>query len=117
VIKLKDSVRPRSLVILAAAVNVHASMVADDVPGTPADLLVTSGNDSKHRSGSRHYDDRALDFRSRTFAHPGTKRLFMERLRARLGQHYDVILEDEDGPNEHFHVEHDPKPPSGVQTV
>jgi hypothetical protein len=116
-IKLKESVRPRSLVILAAAGNVHATMVADDVPGTPPDLVVTSGNDSTHRDRSRHYDDRALDFRSKTFAHPSTKRIFMNRLRGRLGQHYDVILEDEDGPNEHFHVEHDPKVPPGVQTV
>lgn len=113
-IKLKDSVRPRSLVILAAAGNVHASMVADDVPGTPPDLVVTSGNDSTHSTHSLHYVNRALDFRARTFAHPGTKRVFMERLRARLGSDYDVILEDENGPNEHFHIEHDPKP-AGVQ--
>ncbi len=101
-IKLKDTVRPRSLVILAAAVNTHRGLTDG-----PADLMVTSGNDSKHMTGSKHYTNNALDFRTKSFS-AAAKRVFRERLAVRLGPNYQIILEDEAGPNEHLHVEYDP---------
>lgn len=33
----------------------------------PFDLIVTSGNDSTHKEGSKHYVDQALDLRSWSF--------------------------------------------------
>lgn len=101
-IKLKDSVRPRNLVILAAAANVFHTLIDG-----PADLVVTSGNDSRHMTGSKHYLGNALDFRTKTFT-AAAKRLFKKRLAERLGGDYDLVLEDEAGPNEHLHVEYDP---------
>lgn len=106
-IRVKSSVRPMSLLILAAAANTaHAMELAVDV-------VVTSGNDSTHMARSRHYTDEALDFRTKTMG-AQTKRQFMADLKARLGADFDLVLEDDGGPNEHLHVEYDPKRPGEV---
>jgi hypothetical protein len=71
----------------------------------PPDLVVTSVNDSKHRSGSRHYVDEAVDVRSHNFASQGDRISFRELLANRLGPRFTVLLEDEGLPNEHFHIQ------------
>lgn len=92
---------PKSCIIAVAFLNtVHELNIEDD-------MLVTSGNDSTHMAGSKHYSDNALDFRTKQLT-SGEKHELIAALTHRLGNDYDLILEDEGGPNEHLHVEYDP---------
>lgn len=88
---------PAVCIIAAAVVNAATTL---DLP----DMLVTSGNDSVHMPGSRHYRDQALDFRTKHLSPPDKVRL-VTAVKRRLGRNYDVLLEQEGQPNEHLHVE------------
>ena len=90
-IRLKNSVKPPSLVIACAAANVAHEMGIT--------VWITSGNDSKHMTGSRHYVNAALDFRRHNLTEADL-RLFLLKLQGRLGKKYEVILE-----SDHIHVE------------
>ena len=68
---------------------------------------LTSANDSKHSEKSLHYQGFALDFRTHDFT--GDKQELLHELREALGPEFDVLLEGEGTPNEHLHVEWDPK--------
>lgn len=70
------------------------------------ELVVTSANDSKHGKASLHYQGCALDFRTNNIANP--KEVTSE-IKFRLGGDFDVIFEGEGTPNQHIHVEYDPK--------
>jgi hypothetical protein len=70
----------------------------------PADLVITSANDSTHGATSRHYRDEAIDVRSKTFPE-GLKGPFRALLEAELGPRFRVLLEDRGTPNEHFHCQ------------
>ncbi len=107
-ILIKSNVRPRSLWIAVAAAN-QAQLEGRTV-------VITSGNDSGHMRASRHYSDDALDFRSKDFGSTAAKRAFLAAVLKRLGASYEGLLEDLGGPNEHFHVEYDPKP-AGLQAA
>lgn len=74
-----------------------------------SECVITSGNDSKHKDGSKHYDDNAIDVRSKNLPTSGIKHEVLAELRQKLGSDYDVLLEAELTPNEHFHIEYDPK--------
>ena len=99
-IKLLNSVRPRSLVIACAASNVAHEMGMT--------IYITSGNDSTHMVKSKHYDNEALDFRTKNFPSEELINTFMVRLQHRLGPKYQVIREDAGKPNDHCHVEYEP---------
>lgn len=102
-LKFQSGVKvPWVCIIAGAAIN------AANVLGLKVDMLVTSGNDKVHARGSKHYTDEALDFRTKHLL-PADKLAFRNAVKGRLGRDFDVILEDENGPNEHLHVEHDPK--------
>lgn len=68
-----------------------------------AELVITSANDGKHKSGSLHYQGCALDFRIYNLP----KRLWAtvtRELQEALGDDlYDVVLE-----KDHVHCEFDP---------
>jgi hypothetical protein len=69
--------------------------------------VITSGNDGKHKVGSKHYLGEALDFRTKTV---GLARQLVQAIWEKLNPiGFDVLFEDEKGPNEHMHVEYDPK--------
>ena len=103
-LKFLGSVRvPKTVIIAAAAINSINSL------GIVTDLVITSGNDGVHMRGSKHYTDEALDFRTKNLSMIDKYRL-TTTLAIRLGKGYDLVLEDKDGPNEHLHVEWDPKP-------
>ena len=93
------------MVCLIAAATVNAA----NVLGLPYTMFVTSGNDSTHRRGSKHYTDEALDFRTKHLP-SRVKQLLVAAVKQRLGRHFDVILEDLGKPNEHLHVEYQHKP-------
>lgn len=119
-IKIKGGVEPPSLTLMAALMNTWENFQL--LPGTPKDLVVTSGRDGTHMTGSRHYDHAALDVRSKTFADRDLKRLFLRTVISRLGRAVVVetptgpgyqtadgrwlgILEYEGRTREHFHLE------------
>lgn len=67
-------------------------------------LVITSANDGKHMKGSRHYSDDAFDLRIRNILPGGSAKAWVARMQERLGDDYDVVLEED-----HIHVEYDPK--------
>jgi hypothetical protein len=92
-LKVKQGVTPKNLVIAAAAIN-----CAD---GLDFDVVITSGTDGKHMKGSKHYTGEALDLRTSNIpAHQRKK--YVDRLNAKLPE-YDVIDE-----GDHIHIEYDP---------
>lgn len=95
-LKVKGTVRPRNLVIAAALAN-----AAHDLPFDP---VITSGNDSQHMPGSKHYTGEALDVRTRNIPAdpPGLLTLLVTRLKRRLGPDYQVIVDPD-----HLHIERD----------
>lgn len=100
-ILIKSGAQPRVLILLAAIAN-----VAKDLP---FDVTITSGNDSKHKKGSKHYTYEALDVRSKNFPSKRSKQQFIHDVLLRLGPGYEMFLEFEGKANEHFHLEYDPR--------
>ena len=72
-------------------------------------LIITSILDGKHMPGSYHNIGKAADFRSKHIKNTGTKYIILNMLRLRLPPGFDVLLEGEGTPNEHYHIEYDPK--------
>jgi LysM repeat protein len=72
--------------------------------------VITSGNDSRHRDGSLHYENRALDFRGNNISVAQGVALQNE-VRRILGPQYDVLFEiSRSNPsNNHLHIEFDPR--------
>jgi hypothetical protein len=76
--------------------------------------IITSGNDSKHKKGSLHYQDNAIDIRGNNVPDEVMRRI-TEDIAWELGPDYDVIPEfySDDPLNDHIHIEYDPKGPKG----
>jgi hypothetical protein len=73
-----------------------------------AECIVTSATDGEHKADSLHYVGLAVDLRTHHVA-PSKQAALLARLRDVLEPlGFELILEDEHGPNEHLHVEHDP---------
>lgn len=102
-LRCKTGVRPRSLIIAAAAVN------AATVLGFTTDVTVTSGDEptTVHVDGSRHATGNALDLRTK---HLSDRDLadWLGEIRRRLGADYQLIVEQRARAGEHLHVEWDP---------
>lgn len=73
------------------------------------ECVITSANDSKHGDNSWHYKGRALDFRTHFEELNGQEQSFRDEVKVALGDEFDVVLEGVGTPNEHLHVEWDPK--------
>ena len=54
-------------------------------------------------TGSKHYEGKALDLRTRDFSRDTAEKITV-KLQNNLGRDYDVVNE-----KEHIHVEYDPK--------
>lgn len=102
-IRLKPGVRIRNL---HPAMVMAAMVVEGALPHVVC--VITSANDSKHMSGSLHYKDRALDFRTKDIPTQAGKRAVEKDVAGQLGPDFDVLLEHIGGRNEHLHVEYDP---------
>lgn len=98
---VKRSVEPPLIRLVAAVANVASTL--------PDSVTITSGIDGRHKVGSRHYTASAIDIRSHNFPSAASKRTFITDVLSRLGPGYDMLLEYEGQPNEHFHLEFDPK--------
>lgn len=94
---IKTGVKPKSLTIAAAVINTVTE------GGFGFDPVITSGNDSKHMAGSKHYTHNALDIRTSNIP-PASREGFKAALKQRLGTDYDLIDE-----GDHIHLEYDPK--------
>lgn len=102
-LKFKSNVVvPKTVIIAMAGINAANELLMPDT------MYVTSGNDSVHMKGSKHYEDKALDFRTK---HLSTvkKAAWIAEFKKRLGPEYQFIFEDAGKDNEHLHVEFDPK--------
>jgi len=64
-------------------------------------MTITSGNDGKHMKGSLHYQDKAIDIRTKDMKYKNANWLM---IRKQLGHKFDVILKET-----HIHIEYDPK--------
>lgn len=73
--------------------------------------VITSGNDSDHKKGSRHYTDQAIDLRCNHLPDEHCEQI-TGALKKGLGADFDVIFErfPKTPSRDHIHVEHDPKP-------
>lgn len=69
-------------------------------------MTITSGNDGKHIKNSLHYKNKAIDIRSKDMR---MKEYTVYKLKKMLGNSYDILLESHNQPNEHIHIEYDPK--------
>lgn len=67
-------------------------------------VWVTSANDSRHMSGSKHYSNEAFDIRIRNVKYKKDIAPWALRIKRGLGKDYDVILEED-----HIHCERDVK--------
>jgi hypothetical protein len=73
--------------------------------------VITSAKDGTHKNGSKHYVGLAVDVRANDLPIAKARALTAE-IKRLLGSRFDVILEDADSivePNDHIHVEYDPK--------
>lgn len=79
------------------------------------EIMITSANDSTHGANSLHYSGSALDFRTHNILNTlSTSQRVYELQVIRNGLQtalpgYDVVLESVNTPNEHIHIEWDPK--------
>jgi hypothetical protein len=104
-IKMLSKVSLRGLTPqMAAALPVVRDVFHDN----EADCIVTCGTEGKHSHTSLHPAGNALDFRTKHLD-PPTKVKVLEGVQHGLPDEYDAILEDIRGPNEHLHVEWQPK--------
>jgi hypothetical protein len=71
------------------------------------DLTITSVDEGQHGPRTLHGKGLAVDFRTKDFN--GNKYKLQNEVKAALGDDFDVVLEDMHGPQEHLHVELDPK--------
>ena len=68
------------------------------------EAVITSCNDGVHGYTSLHYSGNGIDLRAKHFTNP---RDVLKACKDALGNSvdFDIILEDEGGTNEHFHLE------------
>jgi hypothetical protein len=92
--RIKPGVSPWGFANILAAVSRAPSAI---------EIVITSGTEGQHKSGSLHYKGHAADIRRRNFPSEAAVRQFMAALKSELGEDYDVILEAD-----HIHCEYDP---------
>ena len=95
-------IRPELVIGLVIAESVYADHGAE--------LTVAALTNGTHHPGSLHYQGAAADLRTHDIA-PEVVQHILASLRTALGDDFDVVLEDAGTPNEHIHVEFQPKQP------
>jgi len=106
-VKFKDGVSPDGVQIPAIRIIVAAAGVYATFGLTH--VTVTSITDGNHSDGSLHYKGLAVDLRTRHDKGGAqwpdhVKECIASRLRLKLGDDYDVVVE-----GTHIHAEYDPK--------
>lgn len=106
-LRCKPNVNPAGAHPMIQSAIVTACHTIWLVAGKPT--TITSMCDGIHHGGggfSFHYVLMAVDLRSRHLT-SAEKHAVVDKLQERLGDGWDVLLEFENGVNEHFHVEWD----------
>lgn len=93
------SLQPQLIVAMIACNDVFAEH--------DKSFTITSVNDSVHGQGSLHFGGAAFDVRTRHLAQ-GVAQIITIELRGRLGDDFDVVLEED-----HIHIEYQPKREGG----
>lgn len=96
-----DCIKPEILVGLMVAYSVFREFGHD--------CILTSVNDSTHSKKSLHYEGLAIDLRSRHIESTARKMEILGICKTLMDKQFDIILEGLDTPNEHYHLEYDPK--------
>lgn len=73
------------------------------------EFVKTSIADGEHGEGSLHPSGEAFDFRSKHIPLVERKKAILKEIQESLTQDFDVLLENIGEPNEHFHLEYQPK--------
>lgn len=74
-----------------------------------SNCVVTHVTDGAHSVGSHHYKGCAFDLRTHNIPDTDTRARIHGQLKEALGEDFDVLWESRNTPNEHFHIEFDPK--------
>lgn len=91
---------------IMSMLNVLYTLNLQQVPDWPKDFIITSVNDSSsHSAKSKHYEDKAMDVRSKNFKTYLAKLRFVNSLKSLLGDKFTIILENPKTENEHFHIQ------------
>lgn len=103
--KLKGGVR-----VLGAKPELMIGLqIANDVyERHGVDMRVTEITGGTHKPGSLHYAGLAADLGTHELA-PELRDMILTEIRIAVGEDYDVIVEDAGTPNEHIHIEFQPK--------
>lgn len=72
-------------------------------------MEISHGLDGVHTRASCHYNGCALDIVFSSIVAEGAKHQIFDELKAGVGQDFDVLFENPGTPNEHFHIEWQPK--------
>lgn len=97
-----QSLRPEIVLALIAINDAYREIGCD--------CVLRYGIDGEHSVGSEHYVGLAVDIRTHNVP-PEQRENLIKRIRVALGPDYDVLWEARGTPNEHLHVEFDPKRP------
>jgi hypothetical protein len=91
---------------MMSMLNVLYALNQQQIPDFPEDFVITSANDStSHSVKSKHYEDKAIDVRSKNFKTRTAKFLFINRVQHILGPKFTALLENHGTANEHFHIQ------------
>ena len=112
-VAFKKSVRVEEFTQALAWMLYILEQVSRIHPSFPNPIVVTSIDDGKHSTNSKHYKGEALDIRTHNFEDTMSKRVFMNTYLRELNKHPEaaetdkfIILHESIGtPNEHFHVQ------------
>jgi hypothetical protein len=99
-----QGIRPEintALLALEGVLNKHGGMVME----------IRHGLDGTHTRASCHYNGCAEDIVFASTLELTVKQQIFEEWKTSVGQDFDILFENPDTPNEHFHVEWQPKDP------
>lgn len=95
--------RPEMILAVIAVESAYASHGI-------ANCIITHAIDGTHSVGSEHYAGAALDFRMHNVPSVQRERLVQD-IKEALGADYFVLWEAKGTPNEHLHIEFNPRQP------
>lgn len=99
------NLQPQTVLAIQVAAGCYGVMDIEE-------MVVTSINDGSHSRGSLHYSGNAVDLRTNSVPTSKVRKL-EAHLKMALGADFDVVLEsfveNQRQPNEHIHIEHQPK--------
>ena len=107
-IRLKSTVR---LLGLRPEMVLAHTVVASVYAHHGHDCVITTGPEGTHSYGSEHYTGLALDYRLNDIQPVENRAKIVTDVRAALTGDFDVLHEYIGTPEEHLHVEYDPKTP------